>query len=386
MKSTDHINLVIMPIPADKGMAGTTRVRNFIKFLPKDNMTITNLVMDTGEESYEYLGVQIKRVPTAHLSMRAKFKRLKAELEELYDPHARNVLFYYDIPHTPVLAYLLYSARKKWGYSTIVDVVEDYNTQKLNLGIKGNIRLLFSGYMQKHLHWIADGAIGISAYLMDFLRRHYSNQNTVHLPVAFDPTTIIDKPATDKETVAVFYGGTYGEKDGMEFLLNGFEKAAQEAGQLELHLTGKGSPIDMKKFQALLSQSGVSTRIMNHGFVSYEEYCHILGAADILCMTRRNSKFANAGFPYKLGEFLATGKPVIVSRLSEIEKYLDDDDCCFVQPESSSDIGKAIITLLDPNKRREFGKKGKEKAFRYFNAEKVADNLYVFIQKIAGQS
>ncbi len=171
MNKEPKINLVIMPIPVDKGMAGTSRLRNFIKFLPKDGMTITNLIFGSKEESYEYLGVTIRYLDTDHAGFLARRRLLKDTLQELHDPGAKNILLYYDIPHTPFHANVVYSAKKHWGYTTIIDVVEDYNTKSLNLGIKGNLRLLFCGFVQKHLSWFADGAIGISNYLLLLILR-----------------------------------------------------------------------------------------------------------------------------------------------------------------------------------------------------------------------
>ncbi len=172
----------------------------------------------------------------------------------------------------------------------------------------------------------------------------------------------------------------------MEFLISGFEKAAVAMPNLRLHMTGKGSPLDMNKVDELIASSPVTDRIINHGFLSYDEYCAVLGNADILCMTRRDSKFANAGFPYKLGEFLASGKPVVVSRLGEIETYLSNEDCCFVTPESSEEIGKAILALKEGSKRKEIGSRGKKVAFKHFNAVNVAENLNAFLNKMGSWS
>ena len=47
--------------------------------------------------------------------------------------------------------------------------------------------------------------------------------------------------------------------------------------------------------------------ILSTGFLLEDEYYKILPHSDVLLMTRINSKYANAGFPFKLGEYLASG-------------------------------------------------------------------------------
>lgn len=50
------------------------------------------------------------------------------------------------------------------------------------------------------------------------------------------------------------------------------------------------------------------------GFLVDSAYSDTLSSAGILCMPRINNGYAYAvGFPFKLGEYLATGKPVIAT-------------------------------------------------------------------------
>lgn len=382
----EPINLVITPIPVDKGMAGTTRLRNFIKYLPKENMTITNIVISTEEKTYPFQGVEVRHLNVSDIGFHVILKRLKKELSDLYNPSSRNILFFYDIPHPPYFILLLRWARKK-GFIVLLDVVEDYNTQIYNLGVRGNLRLFLSGWTQKNMGLFADAAIGISGYLMRFLHKYFQNKPVIHLPVAFDPDNIVDTQLTaNSPQISVFYGGTFGEKDGMEHLIKGFEYASSRNNKIVLTMTGKGSRIDMEKFETLVRHSSARDKIINHGFVSYEDYCQILGSAQILCMTRINSPFANAGFPYKLGEFLATGKPVIVSRLPEIQNYVPPDACRFVTPESAQEIGEAILSLTDPVSRDEVGSKGKVVAFEHFDARKISVQLYDFLYSLGNKN
>lgn len=43
-------------------------------------------------------------------------------------------------------------------------------------------------------------------------------------------------------------------------------------------------------------------------------------------MCRNLSEYANASFPFNLGEYLAIGNPVIATKVSDIEMCLTDED------------------------------------------------------------
>lgn len=377
------INLVIMPTSIEKGMAGTMRLRNFVKYLQPRDVTVSNIVPGEEEGVRQFGEATIYLLDNRKRSVWSQYKKMISILKACRKPGAKNVLLKYDTIHPPFHYFVVRYARKKLGYKVIMDVVEDYNTQSYNLGWKGNLRVWFSGFFQRHVNRYADGAIGISTYLMNFLGKRMKEEKLVHCPVAFDPDMITSRVRKDDdENIRVFYGGTFGEKDGMEFLLEGFARAYEKNPMLKLYLTGKASEIDARRFQALLENYPYPEAIVNLGFVSYEEYCDVLGKADILCMTRRNSAFANAGFPYKLGEFLATGKAVIVSRLDEVSRYLDENDCYFVTPESAGEITEGLLALTDKERREQLGNNGRQKAYANFNARIVTDHLYLFLQHI----
>ena len=94
--------------------------------------------------------------------------------------------------------------------------------------------------------------------------------------------------------------------------------------------------------------------------------------------------FANAGFPFKLGEFLATGKPVIASRVSDVERFLvDRESAMLIQAGSSEAIYKAAEFLLEnPEAARAIGERGREVANASFNNEQQGKDLLTFIKSL----
>ena len=368
-------------------MAGTVRLRNYAKYIPKKEVVITNMVFDLEEIAEARKDWRILSYP---YRTRNVFKQIHigwraiTALKRIRKKNEKNIILYYDAVHTPFFLFLIIYARLILKYKIVFDVVEDYMTKKRNLGLRGNLRLVFSGFAQRKLDWFGDGVICVSDYLFNSMKSRMNSKPVLILPVSFDPVILEQNKITksDSATVRIFYGGTFGEKDGIDYLVEGFVKARNDHPEFTLVLTGKASKSDHEKLMKILDHCPHRDSIQYLGFLRYEDYLDQLSNAHILCMTRTKSAFANAGFPFKLGEYLATGKAVVVSRIKEVERYLSVNDCVFVEPESSDDIARAFVRLRDVNVRNEVGKNGYEKALLHFDARKVAQNLYHFLQTV----
>jgi glycosyltransferase involved in cell wall biosynthesis len=94
-------------------------------------------------------------------------------------------------------------------------------------------------------------------------------------------------------------------------------------------------------------------------------------------MTRINSKFANAGFPFKLGEFLASGKAVIATSVGDVPNYLFNDiNALLINPNSAEEIIDALLLLIeDPDKRKALGAEARKTAERCFDSDTVGMRL-----------
>jgi glycosyltransferase involved in cell wall biosynthesis len=101
-------------------------------------------------------------------------------------------------------------------------------------------------------------------------------------------------------------------------------------------------------------------------------------------VTRIDSGYACAGFPFKLGEFLATGKPVIVSRVSDVDRFLvHKHNAMLVKAGSSNEIYGAVEFLINnPNVAEAIGRRGREAADSFFDHKKQGKTLIRFLENI----
>ncbi len=77
---------------------------------------------------------------------------------------------------------------------------------------------------------------------------------------------------------------------------------------------------------------------------------------------------ADYGFSTKLGEYLATGRPVVSTKVGEIEKYLIDRKNAFLCEPNIISVAEAICCIIeDYDSALKIGQEGKRCALEFFN-------------------
>ena len=187
---------------------------------------------------------------------------------------------------------LIMQKAKKLGYKIVCDIVENYNVK----GHDMSKQMKLSFYINKlFLYKKVDAFIVISNQLKNVYRKYGK-------PILMLTNSAPIKDIVQKENfnspMRIVYTGTYANKDGLSYLIKGFCKFIQNEGNVaELLLIGKGKGDDLTE-----KEIKNNTQIKKLGFVTDEDLIEIQQSADLLCMTRCNSPFANYGFPFKLSE------------------------------------------------------------------------------------
>jgi glycosyltransferase involved in cell wall biosynthesis len=249
---------------------------------------------------------------------------------------ANNILYNYQYPDIRNFIFILYA--KLIGFKIVFDIVENKSHEKRNT-LNDKIRYKLTMGMLKTVPYYSSSIFVISYQLVEDITKIIHHKTPVHLlPVSvnFKNINISKKIKTEHNPIKIFYGGSFGKKDGIVYLLDAINKIDTDKYDYQLILTGKGLPADMEIIYQAIENN---PRIIYKGLLSEQAYFQNLSEMDICCMTRNNSAFANAGFPFKLGEYLAAGKLIIASKVGDVGRYLTHKENAFlVQPEKSSEI------------------------------------------------
>lgn len=385
-------NVLILGVSYFEGMAGSMRVKNLIEpLLEKGVIEVNNLIFTKGASATitegTSKGVQYKMIDLNEKGIGSILKFLYqgcAFIKKTKKQGQKNILYNYDTPDVKTISLILFA--KINGYKIIYDIVEDTRFVTSYSGFMNRIRINSSRYILKATPAIANSVIAISGHLEERMKEVCKNK----IPVTLMPITVNFKYFSKGynppgKQIKIFYGGSFGEKDGLKYLIKGFELVAKNNRDVVLILTGKGEvSYDFQEIMRTISNSDYKDQIDYKGYLTADEYYRLLNECDIFCMTRNNSTYANAGFPFKLGEFLASGKAVIATDVGDVSKYLKNGvNSILIKPESAEEIAGAINYILkNPLLTRQLGAEARKTAEQYFSSAHLSLRLNDIFSKV----
>ena len=262
-------------------------------------------------------------------------------------------------------------------------------------GLSGFLNYQGQKLTERYLTRFCTGIIVIST----FLKNHYLNylpENRILINpilVSNDTFKVVKIPDIEliksklgekfKDKRLLVYSGSFGEKDGVYYLIDAFKKVLEKFPDTLFVMTGKNpNKLIMNEVVQYVNNCFMNEKILLVGFVNSEELLSYNYAADILFVCRTNSPYANHGFPWKLGEYCMTGKPVIASRVGDIEQYFkDNEDLYIVEPNNSNAIAEKIAFIFDNYpKAVSVANKGKITATKCFGYLERTQDIIAFIK------
>lgn len=269
--------------------------------------------------------------------------------------------------------------------------VEKMSLQKDKAALKHHFRYLGHVLTERFLPRFAHGYMVISSLLEQHYRRYLPAAKILKWPILVDPDSHRDSqhialPSRLKKRYAgqkvIVYSGSYGEKDGIGFLLDAFRLFLKRYPRAVLIMTGRGSGRNMRKVRQRISRLRLEDHVEMVGFLTRQELYRFYQAAHLLLVCRSNSAYAHHGFPWKLGEYCMMAKPVLATRVGDIELYFKDGENIFItEPEDAVAIAEKLVSIFEAyDSARAVAQKGKQNAVRHFEYIKQAGRVIDFIR------
>ena len=172
------------------------------------------------------------------------------------------------------------------------------------------------------------------------------------------------------EPYIAYCGTASNNKDGVDDLIKAFAIVHREFPDIKLKIMGKtASKDDESGNLRLVEELGVKEMVEFTGVVPSTEMPQLLKDATIVALARPDSLQAQCGFPTKLGEYLLSENPVVVTRVGDIPLFLEDGKTALLaeQKNPADFADKLLWALKNPNNAAEIGKAGREVALKEFN-------------------
>ncbi len=179
---------------------------------------------------------------------------------------------------------------------------------------------------------------------------HFLIENSI-----FDDVSISSpRPRIDEQTLMqslpnrrlVVYTGTFEAYQGIDLLIEAFARM-QEQTTASLLLVG-GTPAQVKEYRALADSRGLNGNCIFTGRVSQ---------ATARCLSQRASvltspRVLGTNTPLKIYEQLASGIPIVATRIHSHTQVLDDEVCFLVEPTPDA-MAEGILGALTDASRAE---------------------------------
>lgn len=245
-----------------------------------------------------------------------------------------GVILSYSIPPFLVKDVLRYS--KRYSVKTVAIIPDLLENMYINHKSSALINAVKQQYLNKALK--LQGEYDGYIYMTEAMSEEVAdNKPFIVMEGTFDVADIITKKNRKLYPRAIMYAGQIHKKYGVLNLVDAFEQIAD--ANIELWLFGDGTAVD-----EVLRRAQKDCRIKYFGRVTREEVLEYEKNATLLVNPRTTMEtFTKYSFPSKTIEYMASGTPLLTTRLEGIPKEYFD----YVFSIEDSDVEQLKGALVD---------------------------------------
>jgi glycosyltransferase involved in cell wall biosynthesis len=231
----------------------------------------------------------------------------------------------------------------------------------------------------------SDGLIGISRIWSDVAAAHGLPFVTVPAfsPCADQLPQITNQP---HQGFRLLFSGTWVRRELPGTMIRGIELAAARGVDVELVAIGNiGHRNEERSALRQLARSPSRQRVRLTGWLSDQAMQCEIAAADAFVLLRNDDRECRALFPTRLPEYLAAGKPLIVSNAGDLALHLRHGHSAYLLP--PGDCPEALAGAIEflathPKEARAIGLGARDALSQSFSQDMLALQAAEFISKL----
>lgn len=231
-----------------------------------------------------------------------------------------------------------------------------------------------------------DGLIVISGALKDFFIKDLSLKTKVlEIPILInisEKSLIKNEPGLIKPNL-VYTGSLLNNKDGILTIIKAFVKVLPSHPNTRLILTGDlEKSVDKKIILSLIDELHINEKVELTGYISKEKLLEITSTAAVLLLAKPDNRQNRYNMATKIGEYLLTGRPALISDVDPACQYLSHRRNAFIVKPEEDQIAKELEFILDNStEAEEIGMSGKEIALKLFDYKVHAIRMNDFFKE-----
>jgi glycosyltransferase involved in cell wall biosynthesis len=236
-------------------------------------------------------------------------------------------------------------------------------------------------YLLEFLSFSYNGLIIIS----NNLNNYYSklNSNTLIIPVLVEVPTHVNKEINVNDFFDIgFFGSVSLKKEGLNNVFQAIIKLKANSYNIRLNLFGHSNFEEYRIIKEFIISKNLSDSILLKGVVNHDQVLMNMGKMNLLVLPRPRNDQTHFGFSTKLGEYLVSGVPSLVTDVSDNGLYMRDGHNGYllteITPQGFYDKIEYIIRNYEKEKDRIVVEAFKT-AQKFFNYKNYATNLHNFL-------
>jgi len=231
---------------------------------------------------------------------------------------------------------------KQKGIPTIFDMAENYPAlwQEVTFGSKFNMfnyilkNPIIGRYLEKYCVSAVDHILAVVAEAKQHLIQLGVDEKKISI-VSNTPQINNNNRRGSFQTkegwagkFVLLYQGYVNEARGLEVVLLSMPGLLKKFNNLLLVIVGDGD--DLLRLKALSRKLKIEGNVNFYGWVSFESIYPMISHSDVCVIPHRATMHKNTTIPNKLFDYMACGKPVIVSDAKPLKRIVEEEKCGLV--------------------------------------------------------
>lgn len=355
--------------------AASIRLSSFVKSWKNDSNVNIDILTSRNNKSKLYSGAKETFIPLVNNDSRF-IVRLLFEILFSIEIFLRllfsddEIYFVSSPPFLLTLSVFLVSKIKNKKY--ILDVRDLYPEVLFNLNIINQKSLLGRGllFLEKTVY---DNAFLISTVtngLVDHIKNKSANQNIYLIRNGYSKNLFYPQKIKSDDKFKIIFHGTMGKFQNIELIVE-LAKLFKDKNMNDIELTIIGDGDKSSCLERKIEEFNLKN-INYLGRKNIKEIPKFINESDIGISPRIDGMISQTSFPVKVYEYLGCGKPVLVTPISEVGNFIEENEMGFQVKNDVDELFKLILKFKNDNKLyEELVQNVKDKANK-FERNKIA--------------
>jgi glycosyltransferase involved in cell wall biosynthesis len=272
--------------------------------------------------------------------------------------------------------YYYYILSKLLRFKTILNYVEYYSAIKRDrdqIGLRINNKLI-----DRYAPRLVDLVFPISEFLISHLKNAAPGKKYLKIPILADfDETSCDGNSEDQQYF--LFCGALSYIEVVKFIVDSFCSLNNDAAFLYLIVNGKKEQRD--KLEDYLQLHSKKDKIKIFSNVEQDKLDAYYKNATGLLIPLRPTIQDEARFPHKVGEYLASGNPVVSTNYGEVKHYFTDGENMLIADsyDTRSFADKMQFVLDNIQEAKKIGERGREMALKNFDYRLYGEKIMGFL-------